>query len=66
MSNKFGEPWTTREKVELLVNVLHTSHHDIVAYLVHLVQENRLVQPQWENVALPEGVKYSSLALNND
>ncbi|ETN43619.1 uncharacterized protein HMPREF1541_02778 [Cyphellophora europaea CBS 101466] len=56
MSNKGHELWTNREKVDLLVNVLQ-SHHgpDLVPYLVHLVQENRIVQPQWIDIPLPEG-----------
>ena len=55
MSNKANELWTSRERVELLVNVLQSHHQDLVPYLVHLVQENRLVQPPWADIALPEG-----------
>jgi hypothetical protein len=55
MSNKGNEYWTNREKVELLVNVLQSGQQDFIPYLVHLVQENRLAQPQWLDVPLPEG-----------
>lgn len=55
MSNKGNELWTSRERVELLVNVLQSHHPDFVSYLAHLVQENRIVQPQWMEIALPEG-----------
>lgn len=54
MSNKFNEPWTHRERIELLVNVLQGTHQDLVPYLVHIIQDSRLV-PQWTDIALPEG-----------
>ena len=55
MSKKGNELWTSRERVELLVNVLQSHHQDLVPYLAHLVQENRILQPQWMDIALPEG-----------
>jgi hypothetical protein len=54
MSNKFNEPWTHRERIELLVNILQGQHQDLVPYLVHIIQESRQA-PQWANIALPEG-----------
>jgi hypothetical protein len=54
MSNKFNEPWTTRERIELLLNVLQGQHPDMTTFLVRIIQEQRLT-PQWGAIALPEG-----------
>ena len=55
MSNRGSEYWTSREKTELLLNVLESQRQDLVPLLVHLVQENRIAQPQWMDIALPAG-----------
>lgn len=60
MSFKFNEQWTPRERIELLVNVLQGQHPDLVGFLVHIVQEQRLV-PQWTNIALPQGTSPNPL-----
>ncbi|KPI43224.1 uncharacterized protein AB675_7129 [Cyphellophora attinorum] len=53
MSNKFNEPWTHNEKIQLLLNILQGQHPDVVGYLVHHIQERGL--PQWQDIALPAG-----------
>jgi hypothetical protein len=55
MSNRGNEYWTSREKIDLLLNVLQSQQQDLIPYLVHLVQENRIAQPQWLDIPLPEG-----------
>lgn len=54
MSNKYNEPWSNRERTELLVNVLQGQPQDLIAYLINVIHENRIA-PQWQETALPEG-----------
>ncbi|RMZ74769.1 hypothetical protein DV737_g5756, partial [Chaetothyriales sp. CBS 132003] len=57
MSNKFNEPWSLQEKIELLVSILHVQHQylqrDFVAFLAQTVRQNPAFS--WNEVPLPSG-----------
>ena len=55
MSNKFNDPWSSRERIELLVNILQGQPQDLVSYLTHVIHENRIT-PRWPETALPNGM----------
>ncbi|RMZ85197.1 hypothetical protein DV738_g425, partial [Chaetothyriales sp. CBS 135597] len=57
MSNKFSEPWSLQEKIELLINILQVQHQhlhrDFVGFLAQSVRQNQLLP--WNEVPLPSG-----------
>ncbi|RMZ92338.1 hypothetical protein DV736_g423, partial [Chaetothyriales sp. CBS 134916] len=57
MSNKFNEPWSLQEKIELLVNILQVQHQhlhrDFVGFLAQTVRQNPGFS--WNEVPLPSG-----------